>query len=400
MRAARLECQARGAGTVCGSSKRLDSRVTDLAQSELHLAIVYADVSRLVAALLDRTLQELGELISSKDAFGLTPVERAADMVMLCGTPTPVTQPLECLRLVIGAHLMLATTKHAPPPPRARLPQLVLDVAKEEVIPVSQSTAEVEELFHIAFGMPHPANLEDAAAQAMLLLLQGGANAHWRTEQLLGMSASLWARWRTVEDTRGWPEAGFAVAKRLCTPLLQAGAADSGPITRALLSARTIEGVSFASLLFTTPEDAIREVVVAASKRQSHWAEKMPLFWFLDADKLRSLSEEEVSVMRFRTLQELQRDDPSWIVEKRIDWEGAVCGEYEDEYAACSHRCVAARSTRSTPACTHPACVHRCLTHALMVPPCVVCGWTTRALTVASCMLCCCRSQMGDARAS
>ena len=305
---------------------------TYLAQSELHLAIVYADVGRLEKSLLNRTPQDLGELLASKDAFGLTPAERAADTWMLCTSNKPAappTQPLECLRLILGAHLMLAAAGHAPEPPRKRKPQLVLDVAKEEINPVSDSTSEQEELFYIAFGMAHPNKLEDAAAQAMLLLLQGGADARWRTERLLGMS--FWALWRTAEETRGWPEAGFTVAERLCTP--HAGGGDA--IMRALLGATTIDGGSFAGLLFTKPEDAIRE----ASKR-AEGCEKTPPFYFLDADKLRSLPDETVNAMRFCTFQELQRDDPTWLVEKRIDWAGAVCGEYVDEYATCSHRCV------------------------------------------------------------
>ena len=305
---------------------------TYLAQSELHLAIVYADVGRLEKSLLNRTPQDLGELLASKDAFGLTPAERAADTWMLCTSNKPAappTQPLECLRLILGAHLMLAAAGHAPEPPRKRKPQLVLDVAKEEINPVSDSTSEQEELFYIAFGMAHPNKLEDAAAQAMLLLLQGGADARWRTERLLGMS--FWALWRTAEETRGWPEAGFTVAERLCTP--HVGGVDA--IMRALLGATTIDGGSFAGLLFAKPEDAIRE----ASKR-AEGCEKTPPFYFLDADKLRSLPDETVNAMRFCTLQELQRDDPTWLVKKRIDWAGAVCGEYVDEYATCSHRCV------------------------------------------------------------
>ena len=312
-----------------------------LAQSELHLAIVYADVGRLEKSFLHRTLQDLGGLLASKDAFGLTPAERAADTWMLCTSNMPAappTQPLECLRLILGAHLMLAAAGHAPEPPRKRKPQLVLDVAKEEINPVSHSTSEQEELFYIAFGMAHPTKLEDAAAQAMLLLLQGGADARWRTKRLLGMS--LWARWRTAEETRGWPEAGFTVAERLCTPFFQGGHVDGGDaIMRALLGATTIDGGSFAGLLFAKPEDAIGEVEAAASARAME-CKKTPPFYFLDADKLRKLPDEKVSATRFRTLQELLRDDPSWLVEKRIDWAGAVCGEYVDEYAACSHRCV------------------------------------------------------------
>ena len=130
------------------------------------------------------------------------------------------------------------------------------------------------------------------------------------------------------------------VAKRLCDPFFQVGHVGGGvAIMRALLGARTIEGGSFAGLLFATPEDAIREVEAKASSRAME-CKKTPPFYFLDAEKLRSLPDETASATRFRKLQELQRDDPSWIVEKRIDWAGAVCGEYVDEYAACSHRCV------------------------------------------------------------
>jgi hypothetical protein len=101
------------------------SQSTYLAQSELHLAIVYADVGRLEKSLLHRTPQDLGELLASKDAFGLTPAERAADTWMLCKSNKPAappTQPLECLRLILGAHLMLAAAGHAPEPPRKRKP--------------------------------------------------------------------------------------------------------------------------------------------------------------------------------------------------------------------------------------------------------------------------------------